>query len=73
MRPYNKVGWLKPPRPVLSFWGAVERALTGSRDKHFPAGCRVTAYDFGSKPEDKLIVVTGRAQVAVYRGEAPTA
>lgn len=71
-KPYNKVGWPKPPRPILTFWGSVTRALDREKPKerHFPAGCRVEAWDFG---ERQVLVLSGRGQVSTYSGEAPSA
>jgi hypothetical protein len=60
------------PKPILTFWGSVTRALDREKPKerHFPAGCRVEAWDFG---ERQVLVLSGRGQVSTYSGEAPSA
>lgn len=71
-KPYNPVGFVKDPRPILTFWGRVTRALDcePSAQRHFPAGCRVTAWDFG---ERQALVVEGPGTVTRWVGEAPSA
>jgi hypothetical protein len=60
-------------RPILDFWRLVDERLASGprRERHFPGGCRVSAWDFG---ERQALVVEGPGGLfSRHLNEAPSA